>query len=300
METYTKIIINGPDDLPKQKGEYYVACFGSNKDLTLYTFDKSNKENKDFWNGSVDWYLIPQEQKEQEIIKALSGEDVVDIPTFTSTDYKEPIKIEEILTILKSNLKISIGSYEGDFHNHNAEITGMEDVAQILVDEFANQKQETVKSAEEFLKSKGYNNEMIFGDFDMVVNLMNEFASQVQDKDYQLMKVDRDCAVQAYYDTLAELKDGQEITDEEILAYFSNNSNGFMRNPIPIPVMSRGVAVEMVNHFINKVKQGKGINLRGELIQFLSDSKIIIWPAGHDCIDIVDEYLSKTAIGKKK
>lgn len=33
------------------------------------------------------------------------------------------------------------------------------------------------------------------------------------------------------------------------------------------------------------------IDLRGELIQFLSETTIIALPEGHDCIDLVDEYL---------
>jgi len=53
---------------PKEVDRYYVACFGSNKDLTWYPFNKFNKENQDFWNGAVDWYLQPCEMRD-ELIK---------------------------------------------------------------------------------------------------------------------------------------------------------------------------------------------------------------------------------------
>jgi hypothetical protein len=51
---YKQIFIKNEADLPKEVGRYYVACFGSNKDLTWYPFNKFNKENQDFWNGAVD------------------------------------------------------------------------------------------------------------------------------------------------------------------------------------------------------------------------------------------------------
>jgi hypothetical protein len=58
MELYRKVYIKSEADFPKEDGVYYVACFGSNKDLAWYSFNKSHKENQNFWNRAVDWYLI--------------------------------------------------------------------------------------------------------------------------------------------------------------------------------------------------------------------------------------------------
>jgi len=64
---YHKVEIKSEQDLPKEAGAYYIACFGSNKDLTWYSFNKENKENQDFWKAAVDWYLQPVEPQQPAV-----------------------------------------------------------------------------------------------------------------------------------------------------------------------------------------------------------------------------------------
>lgn len=54
----------------------------------------------------------------------------------------------------------------------------------------------------------------------------------------------------------SQFSDQSTITDEEISTYFSNHFNGRMKETTMIvPAMSRGVAIEMVKHFLKLNKQ---------------------------------------------
>ena len=80
---YTKVIIKSADDLPKEK-ERYIAHMKHTDSIRDYPYHGTKVSTK-LWIEGIDWYLI--EDKEQEIIKALSGEEIEDVPTFTSTEY---------------------------------------------------------------------------------------------------------------------------------------------------------------------------------------------------------------------
>ena len=60
-ETYKKIFIKSPDDLPKENGRYTV-CKTSGKCWNNFLFVKDS-DYQELWLNTIDWYLQPQEQE---------------------------------------------------------------------------------------------------------------------------------------------------------------------------------------------------------------------------------------------